>query len=155
MLVLMHISFREYNIPYIVAENPIDIGYGWQFLGEFHSSRNRGVEEWQIYIPRGSRKMESIPRGPWGISRNELSKKSLKILISTQKIQINFEKNWKKIQHWFYISKLGNNTKNWSWNTEFFLTNFWKLSEIFIFKGNSVFSSPRQIWARIRRANEW
>ena len=62
--------------------------------------------------------MESIPRGPWGISRNELSKKSLKILISTQKIQINFEKNWKKIQHWFYISKLGNNTKNWYWKTK-------------------------------------
>ena len=30
---------------------------GWQFLREFHSSRNRGVEEWQIYIPREFRGM--------------------------------------------------------------------------------------------------
>ncbi len=33
-------------------------------------SRNRGIEERQFTIPRGSRKKESIPRGPQGISRN-------------------------------------------------------------------------------------
>ena len=65
------------------------------------SSRNRGVEEWQIYIPRGSRNMKSIPRGPRGISRNKLSQKSLKIPENPPQ---NFEKIWKKkikekIQH--------------------------------------------------------
>ena len=35
-------------------------------------SRNRGIEEWQFKIPRGSRKMNSIPRGPRGISRKVL-----------------------------------------------------------------------------------
>ena len=65
---------------------------GWQFLGEFHSSRNRGVEEWQIYIPRGSRNMKSIPRGPRGISRNKLSQKSLKKPENPPKILKNSEK---------------------------------------------------------------
>ena len=45
------------------------------------SSRNRGVEEWQIYIPRGSRNMKSIPRGPRGISRNDLFNFTFKNLI--------------------------------------------------------------------------
>jgi hypothetical protein len=30
----------------------------------------QGIEEWQFTIPRGSRKNESIPWGPRGISRN-------------------------------------------------------------------------------------
>ena len=51
-----------------------------------------GVEEWQIYIPRGSRNMKSIPRGPRGISRNKLSQKSLKNPENPPKILKNSEK---------------------------------------------------------------
>ena len=45
---------------------------GWQLLGKFHSPENQGIEEWQFNIPWGSRKIKSIPRGPWGILRNEI-----------------------------------------------------------------------------------
>ena len=31
-----------------------------------------GIEEWQFNIPSGSRKIKSIPRGPRGISGNEI-----------------------------------------------------------------------------------
>jgi hypothetical protein len=48
-------------------------GEGWQFLGEFHSSRNRGIEEWQFNILRGSRKVKSIPQGIEDFLRNENS----------------------------------------------------------------------------------
>ena len=32
----------------------------------------RGIEEWHFNIPRGSRKIKSIPRGPLGILGNEI-----------------------------------------------------------------------------------
>ena len=41
-----------------------------------NSSENltpRGIGEWQFNIPRGSRKIKPIARGPWGISGNEMS----------------------------------------------------------------------------------
>ena len=60
------------NVVYLSFSNNMGFAQGWQFLGEFHSSRNREVEEWQIYILRESRKMKSITRGPRGISRNDL-----------------------------------------------------------------------------------
>ena len=45
---------------------------GWQFLGRFHSSGNQEIKEWQFNIPRGTRRIKSIPRGPRGISGNEI-----------------------------------------------------------------------------------
>ena len=84
--------------------------------------------------------MKSLPRGPRGISRNELSQKSWK---SPQ----NSKKNSKKIQNEifsieFMFSKFrmfGNNTKKWlvilknKKKKRKILTNCWKFSDIFIF----------------------
>ena len=127
----------------------------WQFLGEFHSSRNRGVKKWQIYIPQGSRKMKSIPRGPRGVSRYELPKKSLKIPENPQKNSNEFWKIFKQNSALILYFKLGNNAKKWSWNTEKFRQvsenspKFSHLKEIQYFRG------PRQILARIQGTEEW
>ena len=105
--------------------------------------------------------MKSIPRGPRGISRNELLQKSWK---SPQNSKKKFEKKFKKIfQPWIYISKFrmfGNNTKNWlvilknrnkNWKI---LANFWKIFwyflYFFIFKCSkrklSIFEVLTEFW---------
>ena len=69
-------------------------------------SRSRGM----------AKKMKSIPRGPRGISRNDLSQKSLKNLKIPPKFQKKLEKkNEKKFEHGIYTSKFeiyGNITEN-------------------------------------------
>ena len=55
---------------------------GWQFLGEFHSSRNRGVEEYEIYS--------------LGSSGNFRGMSYPKNTESPQKLQKSFEKKFKK-----------------------------------------------------------
>ena len=105
------------------------------------------LEEWQIYIPRGSRDMKSIPRGPRGISRNELSQKSWK---SHQKFK---KKIWKKkskkisIEFTFQSSEFSviiPKIDRFSWKTEIKQKNLDKLLKIFwyfnLLSAHSVFS---------------
>ena len=106
-------------------------------MRNLHSS---GIEEYEIYFSGSSGNFEE-----WVIQK--ITKNSWK---SPQKFKWILKNNSNKIQHWFYISKLGNNTKNWSWNTEKFRQiseNFLKFSYL---KEIQYFRGPRQILARIR-----
>ena len=70
-----------------------------QGMANLHSS---GIEEGEIYSS-----------GSLGNFEEWFIKNSLILPENLPKIQTKFEKNSKKNQHWFYISKLGKNTKNW------------------------------------------
>ena len=70
--ILQNMALNMWKIfPLISSKKPLT--QGWQFLRLYHSSRNRGIKEWQFNIPRGSRKINFIPRGPRGISRNKFT----------------------------------------------------------------------------------